>query len=153
MHTYKRVVYSLVASVIVIGIAVFITSKVKKPTTKAPEDVVVFLHSDSAFDQIASSKGLAVVDFFADWCGACQTMMPVYHEVAHDMKKSANSDLRNITFYAANVDELKKASNDLGIQGIPSFAFYKDGKLLGVESGYKPKDAFISLVKSKFELR
>ncbi|XP_022139257.1 thioredoxin H1-like [Momordica charantia] len=65
---------------------------------------------------------LVVVKFTATWCGPCRAMAPVLEDLA---KKTSN-----VIFLKVDVDELMRVANELGVGAIPSFQFFKNGKLV-----------------------
>lgn len=75
---------------------------------------------DSAsFDQ-TTSKGLVLVDFWAEWCGPCKMMHPIFNRMA---KK-----YRHIKFARVNVDQCQDISMRFEVQAIPTFILFKDGQ-------------------------
>lgn len=88
----------------------------------SPKDKVEFL-------SLLKSSKLAVVDFFANWCGPCKTLKPKMEEFA-----SANP---NITFYAVDVDKSSSLAGALGIRSMPTIIFYINGeehaKVIGLD--------------------
>lgn len=81
------------------------------------------------FLNLLKSSKLAVVDFFANWCGPCKTLKPKMEEFA-----SANP---NIAFYAVDVDKNSSLVSALGIRSMPTIIFYVNGeehaKVIGVD--------------------
>ncbi|MFM8659724.1 MAG: thioredoxin [Candidatus Nitrosotenuis sp.] len=71
------------------------------------------------FDSV-TSHGLVLVDFWAEWCGPCKMMHPVFERMA---KK-----YRHIKFARVNVDQNQDISMKFGVQSIPTFIMFKDGK-------------------------
>jgi thioredoxin 1 len=75
--------------------------------------------NSSNFDQ-ATAKGLVLVDFWAEWCGPCRLMHPVFERMA---KK-----YRHIRFARVNVDLNQDIAMRFGVQAIPTFIMFKDGQ-------------------------
>ncbi|MDR1440057.1 MAG: thioredoxin [Clostridiales bacterium] len=76
------------------------------------------------FDEFIGSEGkLALVDFWAQWCGPCRAVAPVLEQLAEDCgDKLAVGKL--------NVDENRAIAERCGIQGIPTVIVYRGGRAL-----------------------
>ena len=75
---------------------------------------------ETNFDQIISKNEFTLVDFWAEWCGPCKSMHPVFTRLC---KKYVN-----IKFARVNVDNNQNIAMRFGIQSIPTFVMFKDGK-------------------------
>lgn len=90
-------------------------------------------------EEILDSKGLAVIDCWAPWCGPCKMFGPVFEEVSNELK--------NIKFYKLNTEENNEdILNDLGIMSIPTIILFKDGKELKRTMGFMDKDSLIEFL-------
>lgn len=80
------------------------------------------------FNEIIESNGNVLIDFYATWCGPCQTLGPILEQV----KKDVGDNLRIVKI---DVDKHKDLASKMGIRGVPSLFFYKNGKLIKSASG------------------
>lgn len=95
----------------------------------------LILFNDHNFDQeVLKSKKVVLVDFWAEWCGPCQTMIPIVEELAKEYKDQP------IKIGKLNVDENRKEVSKYGIMSIPTFILFKDGKVINQLSGVQPKE-------------
>lgn len=83
--------------------------------------------------KIVKSKPLAVVDFYAEWCGPCKLLSPTLD--------SLSVEYQNVQFHKMNVDENPNTYTDYKVLGIPTVIFFKDGKEVYRCSGNQPKGA------------
>lgn len=74
---------------------------------------------DSADD--IPTKGVVIVDFFANWCGPCKRIAPVFEELAQKFPE--------ITFLKVNVDDSEALSSAFNIEALPTFVCIKDGEI------------------------
>ena len=97
--------------------------------------------NDASFEQeVLKSEKPVLVDFFAEWCGPCRQMLPIVGEVADEMKE--------FKVVQVDIDEAPKTPADLGIQTIPCFIIFKNGKPVDRKVGAMPKSELISWLKS-----
>jgi thioredoxin 1 len=96
--------------------------------------------NESNFKQMIKT-GKAAIDFYADWCGPCQLMKPIFEKVGKEVKE--------INFFKVNVDESPEPASIYGVRSIPTIVFMKDGKevdrVLGViyEDDFKRKISIV----------
>jgi len=99
------------------------------------------LLTDGSFEQeVLKSKGITMVDFYADWCGPCKMMAPV-------LEKMADTYDRKVKVCKLNVDENPETSTKYGIQGIPTLLFFKNGELVDQNVGFLSEEN----IKIKFD--
>lgn len=84
---------------------------------------------------------LEVLDFYADWCGPCQMMKPVFADLEKDYEGK-------VKFSVINVDENPGKSAEHQVLSIPTYVFMKDGTEVDRIVGYTPKPAFAAKLDS-----
>ncbi len=88
-------------------------------------------------------KGVALVDFWAPWCGPCKMLSPVIDELASEYEGKAK-------ICKVNTDEQEELSAKFGIRSIPTLLFTKDGEavhqLVGVQTKVALKEQLNKLL-------
>ncbi len=69
-----------------------------------------------------------VVDFWAEWCGPCRTMSPIFHKVAAEMEPQ-------FRFLSVDTEAEPGIAARYNIRGIPSLLVFRHGQLLGQRAG------------------
>ena len=79
-----------------------------------------------------SQNRLVVVDFWADWCEPCKTLMPILEKLATEY---------NGQFLLAkvNADELQPIAQQLGVRSLPTVMLMKDGQPIDGFAGAQPE--------------
>lgn len=73
--------------------------------------------------QIINGNSVVCIDMFANWCAPCKQIAPKFAQLARKHNKPGVCAL-----FKEDID--KKFSQDLNITAVPTFLFYKDGKLV-----------------------
>lgn len=77
---------------------------------------------------LLKSQELLLVDFYADWCGPCQTLAPILDRVVAELEGE-------VTLYKVNVDKHPQLSQQFAIRSIPHLMLFKKGKILWRKGG------------------
>jgi len=83
------------------------------------------------------------VDFWAPWCGPCQTMGPMVEELAKEF------DGKNIKIGKCNVDENGDIAMQYNIMSIPSFIVFKDGQVVDQIVGGVQKEKLKEMIEKQ----
>ena len=95
--------------------------------------------------QVMQQRGLSIVQFFAEWSGPCQMMMPVYEELSKSYSSRAG-------FYSVNIDEEPALKEQYGIMELPTVLFFQNGNLIDFVAGVVSKNAFIAKLENTVAL-
>ena len=78
--------------------------------------------NDTNFTQIITADIPTLVDFWADWCGPCKMMHPVFESLSKKYPK--------IKFARVNVDQNQNIAMRFAVQSIPMFIMFKSGQIV-----------------------
>ncbi|MEC7373495.1 MAG: thioredoxin [Thermoproteota archaeon] len=73
------------------------------------------------FNQEIAKNDLLLVDFWAEWCGPCKSMHPIFTRMAKKYKQ--------VRFARVNVDNAQDIAMRYGVQSIPTFIMFKNGEI------------------------
>lgn len=74
------------------------------------------------------SKGIYIVDFYAEWCGPCKMMGSVLEQMS------------DVNVIKVNTDMHPDLAREFGVMSIPTLVYFKDGKVLKQEVGFKDEE-------------
>lgn len=109
--------------------------KTKRRGEQMSENGATVTITDENFGStIEGTDGLAMVDFWAAWCGPCRMVAPIVEELATDYEGK-------LTVGKLDVDSNQRTATRFNVRSIPSILFFKDGKLVDTIVGAVPKPA------------
>ncbi|XP_034839340.1 protein disulfide-isomerase A5 isoform X1 [Maniola hyperantus] len=124
-----------------------------KESTKSNQEsgfgVNVQLAGDSDFQDIIASPNPVFVMFYATWCGHCSTVKPAYSRLATALKNK-NSPIKVIAVEAA---DNPKVADFAGVQTLPTFKIYANGKHLADYEGDRSTDDMLNFCKTYFKVK
>jgi thioredoxin 1 len=96
----------------------------------------------STFNDIIQSEKPVLVDFFATWCGPCQTLAPILKDV-----KDKLGD--RISIIKIDVDKNQQIASQYQVRGVPTMILFQNGKQLWRQSGVLSRSDLIKVIAEK----
>jgi len=96
--------------------------------------MAVQVANDSNFQDVLNTNANVIVKYYADWCGSCKLFAPKFRRLSDN---EANAD---VLFLDVNAEESPEARKLAGVDNLPFFAVFKNGKLLEGQSTSKEEN-------------
>ena len=91
------------------------------------------------FDAAVNAAPLAMVDFWASWCGPCKMLSPTIETLADQYEGKA-------LVGKVNVDEEPELARRFGVMNIPTVVFLKNGQEIDRKVGVMPPQVFTGVL-------
>ena len=94
---------------------------------------MAIVHIEDAKDfapEVLQASGKVLVDFWASWCGPCMMMAPVLEQL--------DAKYPDLKVVKVNVDEAAEPAVKFGIDSIPAFLLFENGKVTKKAVGAMP---------------
>ena len=99
----------------------------------------IHLTKDNFKQEVLESEVPVLVDFWAEWCGPCQMVLPIVEELAGEVK-----DAKICKVY---VDEQMELAKEFRVMSIPTLMVFKDGQKVKSEVGAKSKEELKAMLE------
>ena len=103
----------------------------------------VHVHQNN-FDELINSDLPVIIDVYTDWCGPCKHLAFVMKELHHEYGGVYQ-------FAKLDAENEKKLARSLKVSSYPTILFFKNGKEVGRQKGFKDKDSLLSHMKKIFQ--
>lgn len=91
-------------------------------------DDITSVNDQNFKSEVIDYKGFVLVDFWAEWCGPCKSLMPRIEQLAKDRKGK-------IKICKFDIDEETEVPSKYGVQSIPTLIIFQDGKEIARKIG------------------
>jgi thioredoxin 1 len=96
----------------------------------------------STFNNIIQSEKPVLIDFFATWCGPCQTLAPILKQVKDNLGE-------RISIIKIDVDKNQQIAAQYQVRGVPTMILFQNGKQLWRQSGVLSSSDLIKVIVEK----
>ena len=96
--------------------------------------------TDESFCKVVEQNGLALIDFWASWCGPCLALAPTIEDLAKEYDGK-------VFVGKLNVDENPDTASCYKVFSIPTVLIMKDGKEVDRIVGCVPKESIVLTLK------
>ena len=103
--------------------------------------MAIVVESSDFEKEVIESSLPVVVDVYADWCGPCKQVLPIFEELAKELGDKYK-------FLKINVDKERDLAVKYNVSSIPTFLFFKKGKVVGKETGGMNKETLKNKISS-----
>ncbi len=100
---------------------------------------VLHIGKEEFDEKILKSEKVALVDFYATWCGPCKMVAPILEEIATEHPEYVIAKV--------NVDDEPELAREFKIMSIPALFVIRDGEVTDSVVGYRPKEAILELLE------
>lgn len=91
------------------------------------------------FNTLANQDKPILLDFYADWCGPCQSLLPIVEKIADKYKGKVHVK-------KVNVDRFPQLAQKFGVRSIPALFLLQDKKILEKTQGYQSEAALEAMI-------
>ena len=95
-------------------------------------------------DDTINNNDMVLIDFWAPWCGPCQTFKPIFEQAAEKHEDAV--------FASCNTEEQSELAAMFQIQSIPTLVVFRDGIGIFGQPGMLPAEALDELIDKVREL-
>lgn len=95
---------------------------------------VTHVNKDNFQNEVKDAGMPVVIDFWAEWCGPCKMMGPVFEELSKEYSGK-------VKFVKVNTEEEPELAGEFGIRGIPTLSIVNKDTEINRIVGFLPKPA------------
>ncbi len=101
---------------------------------------IVHLDEKNFRGELANSETPVVIDFFAEWCGPCKMLGPVFEELDSEFEGK-------MKFVKVDIDESPEIAERFNVRGVPTLVILRGDQEVDRIVGLLPKE----VLKEKLE--
>lgn len=110
----------------------------------AGTELLLEVTDDTFAQEIEQHEGLALVDFWAVWCGPCQVIAPAVAQIAEEYAG-------RLKVGKLDVDNNQMTAMKFNVRSIPTLLLFKDGSHVETIVGAVPKPYLIEKIEQHLQ--
>jgi thioredoxin len=83
-------------------------------------------------EEIKDSDETWIIDFWAEWCGPCKKLAPIYEELSEEIE--------DVNFGKVDMEENQQIGTQLGVRALPTLVIMKGDEEVARQTGAMPKE-------------
>jgi thioredoxin len=83
-------------------------------------------------EEIEDSDETWIIDFWAEWCGPCKKLAPIYEELSEEIE--------DVNFGKVDMEENQQIGTQLGVRALPTLVIMKGDEEVARQTGAMPKE-------------
>jgi thioredoxin 1 len=81
------------------------------------------IENNSDYEKVINQEKPVLLDFYADWCGPCQSLLPTVEKLSEEYEGK-------VEIQKVNVDQNRDLAIKYGVRSIPALFFIKDTEIV-----------------------
>ena len=96
------------------------------------------------FRNTIEKNDIVILDFWAPWCGPCQTFGPIFEKVSEEHE--------DIVFAKVNTEEQQELAGAFQVRSIPTLIIFRDNIIVYAQPGALPESGLKQIIEKVKEL-
>lgn len=89
--------------------------------------------------EIQDSDETWIIDFWAEWCGPCKKLAPIYEELSEEIE--------DVNFGKVDMEENQQLGTQLGVRALPTLVIMNGDEEIARQTGAMPKEKLESWIE------
>lgn len=102
---------------------------------------IVYVDESNFDEEVLGAKLPVIADFFAEWCGPCRILGPIFE----DMSEKFDGKIK---FVEINIDESGELPEKYTVMSVPTLIIFKDGEAVETLVGLQDEESFEKKLQS-----
>ena len=102
--------------------------------------MATILNKTNFQQEIKENNGLAIVDFFATWCGPCKMLTPIIDKLAEEFDGK-------VKIAKVDIDESPELAQEYKVMSVPTVIFVKNGEVVETLVGVQNRAKLVELIE------